>query len=154
MSKVLLWQGCGLIGLLVNVKSVIMRGVWLKSFIRLMWKVLLWHCHNKSTVYFNPFNMKKNPSCRINIYICISLYVYHVCIMLYSAIFTSLYRYHCNFWFMRKVVFFTILTVSISESHWLNKALYIIYYKIVKDKSFSPHFRLKRNVPLQRNTNN
>jgi len=42
------------------VKSVIMTGVWLNSFIRLMWKVLLWHSHNKATVYFNPFIMTKN----------------------------------------------------------------------------------------------
>ena len=40
-------------------KSVIMTGVWLNSFIRLMWKVLLCHCHNKATVYFNPFIMTK-----------------------------------------------------------------------------------------------
>ena len=25
-----------------------------------MWKVLLWHCHNKATVYFNPFIMTNN----------------------------------------------------------------------------------------------
>ena len=30
-----------------------MTGVWLNSFIKLMWKVLLWHCHNKASVYFN-----------------------------------------------------------------------------------------------------
>jgi len=39
-----------------------MTGVWFNSFIRLVWKVLLWHCHNKATVYFNPFIMTKiNP---------------------------------------------------------------------------------------------
>jgi hypothetical protein len=44
---------------------------WLNSFIRLMWKallwqyeVLLWQC--EATVYFNPFIMTKNtPNCRI-----------------------------------------------------------------------------------------
>ena len=36
-----------------------MTGVWRNSFIRLMWKVLC-HCHNKATVYFNPFIMTKN----------------------------------------------------------------------------------------------
>ena len=49
-------------------KSVIMTVVWLNSFIRLMWKVLLlwqfevllWHCHNKAIVYFNSFIMTKN----------------------------------------------------------------------------------------------
>jgi hypothetical protein len=36
-----------------------------------MWKVLLWHCHNKATVYFNPFIMIKNkPIAGSNIMYC------------------------------------------------------------------------------------
>jgi hypothetical protein len=70
----------------------------------------------------------------IYIYICIYICVCHVCILsLYIDIIVifGLWEY--------KFVFFTVLTVSISESSWLNKALYTIYYKIVKDKSFSPY---------------
>jgi len=37
-----------------------MTGVWLNGFIRLIWRVLLWHCHNKAPVYFKLFIMTKN----------------------------------------------------------------------------------------------
>jgi hypothetical protein len=33
--------------------------IWINNFISPMWKVLLWHCHNKATHYFNPFIMTK-----------------------------------------------------------------------------------------------
>jgi len=39
-----------------------MTEVWLNNFIMILWKVLLWHCDNKATVYFNPFSITKNNS--------------------------------------------------------------------------------------------
>jgi hypothetical protein len=37
-----------------------LKGTKLKQNLGLMWRVLLWHCHNKAIVYFNSFIMTKN----------------------------------------------------------------------------------------------
>ena len=61
--------------------------------------MLLWHCHNKATVYFHPFIMTKNNPMQFEGVIVVYCQVIH---------FSALWREHVTFWWDADEVCFVV----------------------------------------------